>query len=127
MARVLVIDDSDSARALLPALLRAAGHEARVAAGGAEGLAAFCAGGADLVLCDLYMPDMDGLEVLSALRGEAPAVPVVLVTGGARGGLGVARAAGLLGAGLLRKPFSRDELAEAVRSALARAAIAAAP
>jgi DNA-binding NtrC family response regulator len=129
MARVLVIDDNATVRGLLAALLRAAGHEARVAAGGVEGLRSLRAAGAGVVLCGLLTPDMGGLGLLGALQAEAPGVPVVLVTsGGAVGGLDAADAAALLGAaGVLSRPFGPGEPAEAVRRALARAACAASP
>ena len=119
MARVLVIDDSDVVRALLAALLRAQGHETGVAAGGDAGLASFREAGADLVLCELFLRGLDGLDVLRRLREAAPGVRFVLMAAaGAAQRADLARTAGLLGVGLLLKPFALCEVADAVRHAL---------
>jgi CheY-like chemotaxis protein len=119
-ARVLVIDDEVWVRDVARASLEEEGYHVREAAGGAEGLRALRAGPADAVVCDLFMPGMDGLEVLRALRRDFPAVPVVVMSGAAfEGTLDLLRAAGLLGAArILNKPFRPAELAAAVGEAL---------
>jgi two-component system chemotaxis response regulator CheY len=119
--RVLLIDDDPACRRAARMMLERSGFEVAEAADGADGLKAFRQGGADVVLCDLFMPDVDGLEVIRRLREEAPAARVVAVSGGGNSGdadlLDVAR---LLGAaGTLHKPFRREELACAVREAAA--------
>ncbi len=113
MARVLVVDDESSMRYTLEAVLGDAGFEVETAQGGASALAAFEARGADVVLTDLAMPDVDGMQVLAALRVQDPSVPVMMLT--AHGSERVAVAAMKAGAfDYLPKPFDPDELILAV-------------
>jgi two-component system, NtrC family, response regulator AtoC len=113
MARVLVVDDEASMRFTLEAVLGDAGFEVESADGGASALAAFEARGADVVLTDLAMPDVDGMQVLAALRVQDPSVPVMMLT--AHGSERVAVAAMKAGAfDYLPKPFDPDELILAV-------------
>jgi DNA-binding response OmpR family regulator len=117
--RAEAIADNASLRALLRVQLEEAGHEVAEAGGGAEGLALYRERGADLVLCDLVLPDKDGLETVRqlCLCGGAP---VVAMTGEPElSSAGLLRAAGQFGAiGSLRKPFATEELLGAVRAAL---------
>ena len=116
MSRVLVIDDDASLRFTLEAVLSDAGLTVETADGGATGLAAFEARGADIVLTDLAMPDMDGMQVLARMRASDPSVPIVMLT--AHGSERVAVAAMKAGAfDYLPKPFDPDELVLAVRRA----------
>jgi DNA-binding response OmpR family regulator len=77
--RVLVIEDDSAIRDLLRAYFEAKGHIVNAAADGVEGLKAFNAGPADLVLLDIRLPGMDGWAVLEAIRVSSM-VPVVLLT-----------------------------------------------
>ena len=123
MSRVLVIDDDASLRFTLEAVLSDAGLVVETCDGGACGLAAFEARGADVVLTDLAMPDMDGMQVLERMRASDPSVPVLMLT--AHGSERVAVAAMKAGAfDYIPKPFDPDELVLAVqpRDRLARAA-----
>ncbi|CAN5706240.1 sigma-54 dependent transcriptional regulator [soil metagenome] len=116
MARVLVIDDDASLRFTLDAVLSDAGFVVETASGGAAGLAAFEARGADVVLTDLAMPDVDGMKVLETLRVQDPSVPVMMLT--AHGSERVAVAAMKAGAhDYLPKPFDPEELLLSVRRA----------
>jgi two-component system response regulator AtoC len=116
MSRVLVIDDDASLRFTLEAVLSDAGLTVETADGGSSGLAAFEARGADLVLTDLAMPDIDGMQVLARLRASDPSVPVLMLT--AHGSERVAVAAIKAGAfDYLPKPFDPDELVLAVKRA----------
>jgi two-component system response regulator AtoC len=113
MARVLVIDDEASMRFTLEAVLGDAGHEVETADGGASGIAAFEARGADVIVTDLAMPDVDGMQVLATMRVQDPGVPVMMLT--AHGSERVAVAAMKAGAfDYVPKPFDPDEVLLAV-------------
>ena len=113
MARVLVIDDEASMRYTLEAVLGDAGHEIETADGGAAGLASFEAHGADVVITDLAMPGVDGMQVLATLRAQDPTIPVMMLT--AHGSERVAVAAMKAGAfDYIPKPFDPDEVLLAV-------------
>jgi two-component system response regulator AtoC len=114
MPRVLVIDDEASLRYTLEAVLSDGGLEVETAESGAKGLAAFETRGADVVVTDLAMPEMDGMKVLETLRAQDPGVPVLILT--AHGSERVAVAAMKAGAwDYLPKPFDPDELLLAVQ------------
>lgn len=76
MARVLIIDDSSDCRRLASRLLRARGHEATCVASAAEGLASLRASSFDMVLLDLEMPEMDGVECLARIRADRALAPM---------------------------------------------------
>lgn len=118
MARVLVVDDDETVREVVVSYLRAAGHQVADAADGAAGLAAHQDHRADLVVLDVMMPGLDGLEVCRRLR-LAGGVPVILLTA-----LGAEqdRVVGLeTGADdYVTKPFSPRELVLRVESVLRR-------
>ena len=120
MHRILVVDDDETVREVVVSYLRAAGHEVSEAADGATGLAAHQHRRADLVVLDVMMPGMDGLEVCRRLR-LAGDVPVILLTA-----LGAEqdRVVGLeTGADdYVTKPFSPRELVLRVESVLRRTA-----
>ncbi|HSQ63618.1 MAG TPA: sigma-54 dependent transcriptional regulator [Polyangiaceae bacterium] len=116
MPRVLVIDDDASLRYTLEAVLGDAGFTVEAASSGPEGLGSFEARGADVVLTDLALPGMDGMQVLESLRAQDPSVPVLMLT--AHGSERVAVAAMKAGAfDYLPKPFDPDELVLSVRRA----------
>jgi two-component system response regulator AtoC len=114
MTRVLVIDDDASLRFTLEAVLSDAGFVVEACESGAAGLAAFEARGADVLLTDLAMPGMDGMQVLERMRVNDPSVPVLMLT--AHGSERVAVAAMKSGAfDYIPKPFDPDELVLAAR------------
>jgi two-component system response regulator AtoC len=116
MSRVLVIDDDASLRFTLEAVLSDAGFVVEACDGGASGLASFEARGADVVLTDLAMPSMDGMQVLQRMRAADPSVPVLMLT--AHGSERAAVAAMKSGAfDYIPKPFDPDDLVLAVRRA----------
>jgi CheY-like chemotaxis protein len=119
VAKILIIDDSPSALSVMEGMLANTGHQviSRLSAKGAVHLAAQMS--ADLIITDLYMPDEDGLEVVRQARKVSPPVPVIVVSGGA-GNKDLLGPAKLLGAAeVLRKPFSRQQLVDAVDRLLA--------
>lgn len=122
-ARILVVDDDPFVRAIARAALTARGHEVLEAGDGRQGLDLFQAHGPDLVIVDLKMPVMTGLELLSSLSASTPRIPVLVVSG--VGGLDEAVEALRLGAwDYLVKPIaSATVLHHAVDKALERAAL----
>lgn len=118
MARILVIDDEPNLRTILGLTLRAAGHEAVLAADGREGLRQHRAQAVDLVITDLFMPEVDGFEAISAFGKLSPQVPTIAMSGEGQAGplLSMAEALGVRAT--LGKPFSSARLLAAVQAAL---------
>ncbi|RMG17693.1 MAG: DNA-binding response regulator [Planctomycetota bacterium] len=116
---VLVLEDDAKLAALLRAELEEEGHEVEVLADGDAGLQRALAGGMDLLLLDLGLPGLDGLDVLRRLRAQHTTLPVIVIT--ARDGV-EDRVAGLdLGADdYLVKPFSLLELKARIRALFRR-------
>lgn len=125
MQRLLVIDDDPKLGGLLREYLGGRGYQVELAADGPRGLERHAQGDVDLIILDVMMPGMDGLEVLRQLRATAR-TPVVMLT--ARGD-DVDRIIGLeLGADdYLPKPFNPRELLARVSAVLRRGAPAPAP
>ncbi len=117
--RVLVVDDDETVRDVVRRYLEVAGFTVDVAGDGTDGLAKFAAASPDLVVLDVMMPGLNGLEVCKRLR-QVSQVPIVMLTA-----LGEEenRIAGLeLGADdYVTKPFSPKELSLRVASVLRRA------
>ncbi len=72
MARILVVDDDRSVRAAITKILSKNGHEVVEAAGRKSALALYRAASADLVMMDVYMPEMDGIDTTVRLKQEFP-------------------------------------------------------
>jgi len=120
MTRILVIDDDAVVREVIGEMLFASGYEVVCAATAAEALELFGDESIALVVSDIVMPDLSGLELLEAMRLHRPNLPIVLVTGAnTRDNLSEALMRGA--DGLVAKPFTQDELGEAVANALDRA------
>ncbi len=79
--RILVVDDDETLRTELGSLLRDSGYVVSLAADGAEALERLSLGGIDVVLLDLMMPGMSGLELLRAAHAAHPAVTFIVITG----------------------------------------------
>jgi DNA-binding NtrC family response regulator len=122
MARILIIDDSPIYLQFLGGVLAAAGHEVREAGSGSVGLALIAAYPAEVVISDIIMPDMDGIEVLLEVRKRSPRTRLILISGGGRHVQAgdVLRVGNSLGAwAVLSKPLTPEALLAAVNSALA--------
>ncbi len=79
--KVLVVDDEENTRFALQLLLQKDGYVVQTAAHGLEALASLRAGVSDLVLTDLQMPHMNGIDLLRTLHRDFPGLPVVMMTG----------------------------------------------
>ena len=115
MATILIIDDEESVRLLLRSALRAAGHEVVEAVNGREGLALYRRRPTDLVITDIAMPEMNGLDMILELTRYFLDAKVIAISGLGRekNGLDVAK---LIGARrTMQKPFSMLQLLDAVR------------
>ncbi len=84
MKHILVIDDDDMLRAMLKKLLGNAGYAVDVAADGIEAMKLQQLNPADLILTDIIMPDMEGIEVITELRKKYPATQIIAMSGGGR-------------------------------------------
>ncbi|MBW8363682.1 MAG: sigma-54 dependent transcriptional regulator, partial [Rhizobium sp.] len=121
--QILVVDDEPKMRRVLEIMLQKMGHRVLAAGNGIEALALFQANSVDLVITDLRMPEMDGIELLAALRAQASDVPVMVIT--AHGTIETAVAAMKHGAcDYILRPFDIDVVELAVERVLNGAAVA---
>src|SRR5918912_1830559 len=119
MAKLLVADDEQGIRQLLTLVFEREGHSVRTAEGGRRALQLLREEPADLIVSDIKMPDMDGIELLRAARELLPDVAVVMMTAFAT--VETAREAFKLGADdFIQKPFDVEELKLIVTKALER-------
>lgn len=116
MAAILVIDDEPKVRAFLRAALEGQQHTVREAEGGGKGVALYREQPADLVFCDMCMPDQDGLTTLCELRRDEPAVKVVCMSASGAGLLGDALVCGAVR--VLAKPIRLTTLLRTVDEVL---------
>jgi two-component system response regulator (stage 0 sporulation protein F) len=115
MASILIIDDEEIIRALLRSVLEAAGYEVTEAANGRIGLDLYRQNPRDLVITDILMPELNGLDMLLELTREFLRAKVIAISGAGveKNVLDVAK---LLGARqTFQKPFSVSKLLGAVR------------
>jgi CheY-like chemotaxis protein len=119
MAKVLVIDDEPQVLRLIRQMLTRAGHTVIEAADGAQGLAAVRDTPPDIIVTDILMPNMEGIETIRELRREAPTLPILVISGDPGSDLYM-QMAKLLGAqAALAKPFRQADLLRAVEALLA--------
>jgi len=117
MSNLLIVDDEQSYRQLLTLVFEGDGHHIRTAMNGREALQMLQDESADVIISDVKMPDMDGIELLRAVREFLPDTGVVLMT--AFASVETAREAFKLGADdFIQKPFDVDELKIIVKKAL---------
>ena len=114
---ILIIDDDTSLRRVLEYNLQEAGYAVGTAASGEEGLSLFDEVSPALVITDMKMPGMDGMQVLKAVKERSPEALVIMIT--AFGTVDIAVEAMKAGAyDYITKPFNRDELRLTVAKAL---------
>ena len=118
MARILVAEDEVPVREFIRRVLELRGHDVVTVGDGAEALIKLNRGRFNLLLTDIGMPNMDGLELALKVARDHPDLPVLMMSGYA---VERRRAADLaeLSRGLLQKPFSMVDLATAVDKVLA--------
>jgi CheY-like chemotaxis protein len=124
MARILVIDDDPAVRAAMQMVLERDGFEVKAAGDGPAGIRLVAAEDFDLLLVDLFMPGMDGLETIRQVHRHKPGLPIVIMSGLSFASAGTQppdflAMAGKLGAvGNLKKPFRPRELLAVVAQGL---------
>lgn len=82
MARILVIDDDELVRNTIRLMLEQGGHKTLLARDGRDGIRQFQTVVVDLVICDVFMPDKEGLETISELCAIRDSMPIISMTGG---------------------------------------------
>jgi len=122
MSNILIVDDEQSYRQLLSLVFEGDGHTLRTAVNGREALEMLQAEQADVVISDVKMPDMDGIDMLQAVRETQPDLGVILMT--AFASVETAREAFKLGADdFIQKPFDVEELKLIVKKTLEKQAL----
>ncbi len=117
MALILIVDDSSFQRRAIRSLVRQAGHETEEAENGRAGLEKAAARKPDIILTDLLMPELGGLELLEALSEQGVAVPVIIITGNIQESVRQ-RCLELGAAAVVNKPVRQEELLPAIEKAL---------
>ena len=121
MARILVVDDDPAVRAMLERMLLVDGHEITAATNGTMALRLLDGSSFDLVITDLVMPGIEGMQLLRELRARPIPQKAIAMSGGGRGSasnyLELAKACGA--AAILEMPFTRQELVDAIAVVLA--------
>jgi CheY-like chemotaxis protein len=109
---ILVVDDDRTTLSAMNQMLRPLGYVVTFAVDGRDAIDSLNRESVDLVITDILMSDMDGFELIAALRKNFPDIPVVAISGGANLGADtyLMIAKGLGSAGVLRKPVTREEL-----------------
>jgi len=122
MATILIVDDARSTLRALEAILKRKGYTVLTAASGTEALTHIEQHEVELLLCDVKMPKMDGLEVLRQVKAQDASIAVVMMSG--HGDISTAVSAMKEGAfDYLVKPFGEDEVLKVVQKALAMRAL----
>lgn len=119
MAVILLIDDDERLRRTVGRMLTIAGHEVVEAENGDAALAILPACQPEIVITDVFMPEKDGIETVKELREQFPEVKILAMTGGGREPRFYSLIESFLLAGVLRKPFEREALLEAIDRLLA--------
>ena len=122
MSSILVIDDDPGIRELVRLILETreeADHPVLEAADGKEGLQLFWEHSPDVVIVDLFMPGIEGMETIKEISGKSPKTKIIGMSGGAHYLLDIAKALGAHE--VLRKPFRSEDLLNRLERTLAAA------
>jgi DNA-binding NtrC family response regulator len=124
--RVLLIDDEPMVRKIVRKMLERAGHEVVDVENGRAGLDQLERATIDLIVTDIIMPDVEGIEVLMTVRERHPSIAVIAMSGGGRmGNVDFLEVAMKLGAvATLQKPFTSGALLEAIDQSFGRQKVA---
>lgn len=125
MSRILLVDDHEPVCISLDEMIKGTGHETLMATSGRQALAMHKENPVDVLVTDIFMPDMDGYELIQKFRRDYPGVKVVAISGGIPRAPGAPflEVAGKFGARwLLQKPFNTTLLLEVIREATSEAA-----
>ncbi|MCH8845351.1 MAG: sigma-54-dependent Fis family transcriptional regulator [Proteobacteria bacterium] len=115
--RLLVVDDEQDVLSLLETLLKKDGHEVETATSGEEALAKMEENIPDLVITDLYMDGMNGMQLMESIHSKTPLLPVIILSGQAQIRDAV-KATHMGSTAFLTKPIDKDKLSEQVRYTL---------
>ena len=115
MASVLIVEDESTDLIILRDIVESSGHEVHLATGGEQALNLYMGRSIDVVVTDLQMPHMDGLELMEALQALFPAVAIIVVSGKGPELLAAAMDKGALVG--FSKPVDPQELLEAIAQA----------
>jgi CheY-like chemotaxis protein len=116
LARILVVDDDAIVRHLLQIVLKQLGHEVVEAQNGREGLQYYQAEPAALVITDMQMPEMNGLQMIKEIRQDFPEAMIIAISADFRPSLAALEALGVQGT--FEKPFSLIALRDTVQKLL---------
>jgi CheY-like chemotaxis protein len=120
---VLIIDDDTAVRDSLAAVMEVFGFRTRTAGNGFEGLEAIATEAPSAIITDLHMPEMDGFELLTALRCAKTSIPVVVISGGMTRGYDFLGAETRMGAvAAFQKPLPVFEMMDTITGLTARQA-----
>lgn len=116
MANILIADDQEKIRQMLKSLFEQYNYTVSIAANGKEALNLFRSQPFDLVITDILMPDMEGIETIRELKKLDPKVKIIAMSGGGSvRAMEYLRMAGMLGAlRTIEKPFNVREMLDAV-------------
>jgi CheY-like chemotaxis protein len=81
LANILVVDDDIAVQAVIRLLLERDGHHVVAASDGLKGLSTFETGNFDLLIVDIFMPGMDGLETMRHIQQQRPDIPIIVISG----------------------------------------------
>lgn len=120
MASILLVDDTPELRKTIERLLTGAGHAVTSAENGAAALRELDRATFDVIVTDIVMPDMEGLELIRKVRKTHASLPIIAMSGGGRGSTEdyLALAANFGAAKTLEKPFALEALKAAIDEVL---------
>jgi DNA-binding response OmpR family regulator len=119
MAKVLVVDDDPTIRTVIVQALKGVGHQVFSASDGKEGLFHTFAIQPDLIIADLFMPEQEGLEMITKVRRQFPQTAILAISGASVASAMLMVALRLGATHVLQKPFDKKLLLAAVEISLA--------